>query len=173
MTTCIRILFFSVSMLVASTLEAQQHPVTIMLDPAGHAKNTGRKLTNGFERAETLKLAEAEGEANKSRAAGLLGGNLDTIIATRMMDSMPELVKSIATGLNGSNLTILNGAEGIGQLITGLVAQSRAVYEAVLGAVPNHEPSADDDPAATDAAGVASANGESRPMPSVVISKSS
>jgi uncharacterized membrane protein YqiK len=107
---------------------------------------------------ETLKLAEAEGEANKARAAGLLGDNLDTIVATRMMDSMPELVKSIAMGLNGSNLTILNGAEGIGQLITGLVAQSRAVYEAVLGAVPNaHEPSAEGGP--TSAAVAAGSNG--------------
>jgi len=56
--TGIRILLF-ISMLVTSRLEAKQHPVTIMLDPAGHARNTGRKLANGFERAETLKLAES------------------------------------------------------------------------------------------------------------------
>ena len=59
MIICIRILLFITSMLVTSRLEAQQNLVTIMLDPAGHAKNTGRKLTNGFERAETLKLAES------------------------------------------------------------------------------------------------------------------
>jgi len=57
--TVIRILFFFVSILVKSQLEAQHHPVTIMLDPAGHAKNTGRKLINSYERAETLKLAES------------------------------------------------------------------------------------------------------------------
>lgn len=37
----------------------QQNQVTIMLDPAGHARNTGRRLVNSFERAETLKLAES------------------------------------------------------------------------------------------------------------------
>jgi len=118
---------------------------------------------------ETLKLAEAEGEANKARAAGLLGDNLDTIVATRMMDSMPELVKSIAMGLNGSNLTILNGAEGFGQLITGLVAQSRAVYEAVLGAVPNTHDAAASEPGAEQ---TPSANGDGQPFPSVVVSSS-
>ena len=123
---------------------------------------------------ETLKLAEAEGEANKARAAGLIGDNLDTIIATRMMDSMPELVKSIATGLNGSNLTILNGAEGIGQLITGLVAQSRAVYEAVLGAVPNAHLAADADVVEIPGAGPASAvatngDGQGFGLPSVSV----
>lgn len=30
----------------------------IMLDPAGHAKNVGRTLCNGYERAETYKFAE-------------------------------------------------------------------------------------------------------------------
>jgi N-acetylmuramoyl-L-alanine amidase len=34
-------------------------PYTIMLDPAGHAQQTGRKLLSGFERAETFKCAEA------------------------------------------------------------------------------------------------------------------
>ena len=34
-------------------------PVTIMIDPAGHAQQTGRKLWSSFERAETLKCAEA------------------------------------------------------------------------------------------------------------------
>jgi hypothetical protein len=34
-------------------------PFTIMLDPAGHAQQTGRKLWSGFERAETFKCAEA------------------------------------------------------------------------------------------------------------------
>jgi len=57
--TRIRILLFFTSMLITSTLESQHRQVTIMLDPAGHAKNPGRKLINGFERAETLKLTES------------------------------------------------------------------------------------------------------------------
>lgn len=34
-------------------------PFTLMIDPAGHAQQTGRKLWSGFERAETFKCAEA------------------------------------------------------------------------------------------------------------------
>ena len=33
-------------------------PKLIMLDPAGHAKDTGRQLNHGYERAETYKCAE-------------------------------------------------------------------------------------------------------------------
>ncbi|MFA5306242.1 MAG: N-acetylmuramoyl-L-alanine amidase [Candidatus Babeliales bacterium] len=34
-------------------------PFTLMIDPAGHAQQTGRKLWTVFERAETFKCAEA------------------------------------------------------------------------------------------------------------------
>jgi N-acetylmuramoyl-L-alanine amidase len=36
----------------------QANPKLIMLDPAGHAKDTGRQLHHGYERAETYKCAE-------------------------------------------------------------------------------------------------------------------
>ncbi len=35
------------------------HTTIIMIDPAGHAKQAGRQLYNGYERAETYKCAEA------------------------------------------------------------------------------------------------------------------
>lgn len=38
---------------------AYQQPKLIMIDPAGHAKNPGRRLYKGYERAETYKCAEA------------------------------------------------------------------------------------------------------------------
>ena len=46
------------SLLCVANLHADNQ-ITIMIDPAGHAKNTGRKLSDGYERAETLKFAEA------------------------------------------------------------------------------------------------------------------
>lgn len=38
---------------------AYQHHKVIMIDPAGHAKNPGRRLHKSYERAETYKFAEA------------------------------------------------------------------------------------------------------------------
>jgi hypothetical protein len=35
-----------------------ERPALVMIDPAGHAKNIGRRLVEGFERAETFKFAE-------------------------------------------------------------------------------------------------------------------
>jgi len=50
-----------VSFIFALTLSIGLHAKTklIMLDPAGHAKDTGRQLHHGYERAETYKCAEA------------------------------------------------------------------------------------------------------------------
>jgi hypothetical protein len=47
--------FYPLIMLCCIT--ALQADITVMLDPAGHAKQTGRQLEQSFERSETLKWA--------------------------------------------------------------------------------------------------------------------
>lgn len=36
----------------------EQSPILVMIDPAGHAKNVGRRLVESYERGETFKFAE-------------------------------------------------------------------------------------------------------------------
>lgn len=55
----ISLIFLSTNYVVRAT--------TIMIDPAGHAKHTGRQLHQGYERAETYKCAEALKSALEQR----------------------------------------------------------------------------------------------------------
>ena len=74
-------------------------------------------------------VASAEAEAINVRADALQGDNQALIAANKLVDLLPGLVEAAATGLSGSNLTILNGADGVTQLIAGLVGQGLSIYE--------------------------------------------
>ena len=67
-------------------------------------------------------IAEAEAEANTARAASLREGNQELIAANRLVEVLPALVDAAARGLAGSNLTILNGTQGVNEVVTGTVA---------------------------------------------------
>jgi hypothetical protein len=67
-----------------------------------------------------------------------------------MVEMMPAVVASLAQGLNGANLSVVNGAEGVGQVVTGLVASGRSIYDALLSTVPGVVPLASADPVDAD-----------------------
>jgi hypothetical protein len=55
-----------------------------------------------------------------------------------LIDQLPEIVKQAAQGLSGANLTVLNGADGLGQMATGLVGQGLAIFESLRGGLGQH-----------------------------------
>jgi hypothetical protein len=55
----------------------------------------------------------AEAEAINVRADALGDGNQALIAANKLIDALPSLVAEAAQGIAGSNLTILNGPEGV------------------------------------------------------------
>lgn len=59
--------FIFCSFLFALDVDHAFRPPIIMIDPAGHAKNVGRTLVEGFERGETFKFAEALQKALQER----------------------------------------------------------------------------------------------------------
>jgi flotillin len=73
--------------------------------------------------------AEAEADANKARADSLRDGNQELIAASRLVEILPSLVDAAARGLAESNLTILNGTQGVNEILTGLVGQGLSVLE--------------------------------------------
>ncbi len=74
-------------------------------------------------------IAEAEAEANKARAASLRDGNQELIAANRLVEVLPALVEAAARGLTDSNLTILNGTQGVNEVVAGLVGQGLAILD--------------------------------------------
>jgi len=97
------------------------------------------------ERVRILALADAE----KMRIQAEAAASHNRVALDRMLiDQLPEIVKQAAQGLAGANLTVLNGADGIGEIATGLVSQGMAIYESLRGGMRQ----GDDDETATRAA---------------------
>jgi flotillin len=73
--------------------------------------------------------AGGQADANRSRAASLADGNQELIAASRIVEALPSLVAAAAQGIAASNLTILNGTDGVNQVVAGLVGQGLSILD--------------------------------------------
>jgi len=96
--------------------EAQRDQVKFAADATAYTERT---------------TAVAQADANKARADSLRQGNQELIAAMRIIDSLPLLVQAAAQGLAGSNLTILNGTDGVSEVLVGLVGQGMSILDAL------------------------------------------
>src|SRR5215813_13360825 len=111
--------------------------------------------------AEVVRPAEAEADkvrilakadAERMRIQAEAAASHDRVALDRMLiDQLPQIVKEAANGLAGANVNVLNGAEGLGELTAGLVAQGLTILDLVkrnLAASPTAragvDPDADD-----------------------------
>jgi flotillin len=74
-------------------------------------------------------LAEAQAEAIRARADSLREGNQELIAANRLIEILPSLAEAAARGLADSNLTVLNGTQGINEVVAGLVGQGLSILD--------------------------------------------
>jgi uncharacterized membrane protein YqiK len=83
--------------------------------------------------AKIVKLqAEAEAEAMRIKAEAA-GANNRIAIDLKWIEIMPELVDKMSGALSDSNLTVLNGADGLGEVMSGFITQAMTVYNAARG----------------------------------------
>jgi flotillin len=90
---------------------------------------------------EVIKPAEAEAEkvqilakadAQRVTLQAEAAASHNRVALDRMLiEQLPQIVKEAAAGLAGSNLSVLNGAEGLSELAAGLVAQGITILDAV------------------------------------------
>ena len=102
--------------------------------------------------SEVVKPAEAEAErvrilavadAEKMKIQAEAAASHNRVALDRMLiDQLPEIVKQAAQGLSGANLTVLNGADGLGQMATGLVGQGLAIFDSLRAGL-GQQPSGD------------------------------
>src|SRR5438105_4303514 len=91
--------------------------------------------------AEVIRPAEAEAdkvrilaqaEAERMRIQAAAAASHDRVALDRLLiDQLPQIVKEAAGGLAGANANVLNGAEGLGELTAGLVAQGLTILDSV------------------------------------------
>jgi flotillin len=101
-----------------------------------HAELRQRQLV-----AEVVRPAEAEAEkvrilaqadAQRVKLQAEAAASHSRIALDRMLiEQLPLIVKEAATGLAGSNLSVLNGADGLSEIAAGLVAQGLTILESV------------------------------------------
>jgi flotillin len=76
-------------------------------------------------------VAEAQSQAINLRAAALAEGNQALIAANKLVEMLPLLVQAAAEGIKGSDLTVLNGAEGVNEMVAGVVGQGLAIFNSL------------------------------------------
>jgi uncharacterized membrane protein YqiK len=81
------------------------------------------------EAYKVRKLAEAERDAMRLRAEGLGGGNQQLLASSLLVNQLPDLVARSAEALEGSNLVVLNGTEGVSQVLSGVAGQGLAILD--------------------------------------------
>ena len=73
--------------------------------------------------------AQAEADANTARANSLRQGNQELIAAEHLVQSLPAIVEAASRGLSGANLTVLNGTQGVNDVVAGLVGQGLTILD--------------------------------------------
>jgi flotillin len=107
--------------------------------------------------AEVVKPAEAEAEkvrvlaqadAQRTRIMAEAAASNNRVALDRMLiEQLPQIVKEAAGGLAGANVSVLNGADGLGEIAAGLVSQGLAILDSVKAglssSVPTSSPAPD------------------------------
>jgi uncharacterized membrane protein YqiK len=98
--------------------------------------------------AEVVKPAQAEAEqvrimavaeAEKMKILAEAAASHNRVALDKaLIDQLPEIVEKAARGLANANVTVLNGAEGLTEMASGLVAQGVAIFDSLRGSVVDY-----------------------------------
>jgi uncharacterized membrane protein YqiK len=86
-------------------------------------------------------LAQADAERTRIQAEAAASNNrvaLDQLL----INQLPQIVREAAAGLSRANVTVLNGADGLGEVAAGLVSQGLTILDAVRRGMPGQFPPA-------------------------------
>src|ERR1700722_3673953 len=98
----------------ATLAESEAKATRLRADARAHA-----------ERSE----AQGQADANQALAGSLREGNQELIAASRLIENLPALAEAAAQGLAGANLTVLNGTQGVNEVVAGLIGQGMSILD--------------------------------------------
>jgi flotillin len=75
-------------------------------------------------------LAQAQADAIRLQAEATATSN-GVVLERMLVERMPEILSAAASELRQANVTVLNGAEGLGELVAGLAAQATSILDTV------------------------------------------
>ena len=80
------------------------------------------------QKVEILAKADAQRVTMQAEAAA---SNNRIALDRMLIDQLPQIVKEAAAGLAGANISVLNGADGLGEIAAGLVGQGLTILDSV------------------------------------------
>lgn len=93
--------------------------------------------------AERVRIA-AEAQAAATRLAAEAAATSNRIALDQaIIAQLPELVRAAAQGLQGANVTVLNGAEGLNETVASMAAQGSTILRTVLDGLSDSRRTAD------------------------------
>jgi uncharacterized membrane protein YqiK len=105
--------------------EAEAFRQTTLADSEAKATRLRADARAHADRAQ----AQGQADANQALAASLREGNQELIAASTLIENLPALVDAAARGLAGANLTVLNGTQGVNEVVAGLVGQGISILD--------------------------------------------
>jgi uncharacterized membrane protein YqiK len=130
----------------AGPLASAQAQQAVLAEQAKVAQRNA-ELREAQLQAEVLKPAQAEAErvriaaeaqAAATRLAAEAAATSNRIALDQaIIAQLPELVRAAAQGLQGANVTVLNGAEGLNETVASMAAQGSAILRTVLEGLGN------------------------------------
>jgi flotillin len=87
--------------------------------------------------AERVKVL-AQADADRTRIlAEAAASNNRVALDQLLINQLPLIVKEAAAGLAGANVSVLNGADGLGEIAAGLVSQGLTILDSVRKGMPS------------------------------------
>jgi hypothetical protein len=80
-------------------------------------------------------LAQADAERTRINAEAAASNNR-VALDQMLISQLPQIVKEAAAGLAGANVSVLNGADGLGEIAAGLVSQGLTILDSVRKTIP-------------------------------------
>jgi flotillin len=80
------------------------------------------------EKVRTLARAQADATRLQAEATSTSGG---LMLERMLVERMPEILSAAASELRHANVTVLNGSEGLSELVAGLAAQAGSILSVV------------------------------------------
>lgn len=115
-----------------ATAQAEQAKAAALLRQQQLVAEVIRPAEADAEKVKITAKADAERQRILAEAAASSGR---VTLDQQLIAQLPEMIKAAASGLSGANVTVLNGSEGMGEIVTGLVAQGMAILDTVKGSL--------------------------------------
>jgi flotillin len=94
------------------------------------------------EAEKVLTLAKAQADATRLQAEATATSK-GVVLERMLVERMPEILAAAASELRQANVTVLSGAEGMGELVAGLAAQATSILDVVRRRVDSGATSAE------------------------------